>query len=148
MEKEFVTYELALRMKQLGFDEPCLAYYVETEFTATSDAMLFLINRNDTIIHNNSTYLSNDIYEGVISAPLFQQVFRWFREKYDLLNDIGISASRRNDINKWMYSIIYLDRNTYTHSEKTYNTYEEAELACLKKIIEIVEQKNKKDETN
>jgi hypothetical protein len=25
MEKEFVPYELALRMKQLGFNEPCLA---------------------------------------------------------------------------------------------------------------------------
>ena len=27
MEKEFVPYELALRMKELGFDEPCFGYY-------------------------------------------------------------------------------------------------------------------------
>jgi hypothetical protein len=27
MEKEFVPYELALRMKQLGFDEPCFGRY-------------------------------------------------------------------------------------------------------------------------
>ena len=29
MEKEFVPYELALRMKALGFDEPCFGYYDE-----------------------------------------------------------------------------------------------------------------------
>ena len=27
MEKEFVPYELALRMKQLGFEEPCVAHW-------------------------------------------------------------------------------------------------------------------------
>jgi hypothetical protein len=126
MEKEFVTYDLALRMKQLGFDEEC--FYVKP------------LNGNTEFFYTPSDY--DDFAEQKeleVGMPLFQQAFRWFREKYDLLNDIGISASRRNDINKWMYSIIYLDRNTYTHSEKTYNTYEEAELACLKKIIEIVE---------
>jgi hypothetical protein len=30
MEKEFVPYELALRMKTLGFDEPCMAHGAES----------------------------------------------------------------------------------------------------------------------
>jgi hypothetical protein len=88
MEKEMAPYNLALRMKAIDFDEPCMAYYVEKEFTATDDAKLFLINRNDAIIHNNSTYLSNDIYKGVISAQLFQQAFRWFRDNYNLYHNI------------------------------------------------------------
>ena len=31
MEKEFVTYELALKLKELGFNEPCIATYDEDE---------------------------------------------------------------------------------------------------------------------
>ena len=27
MEKEFVSYEQALALKELGFDEPCFGYY-------------------------------------------------------------------------------------------------------------------------
>ena len=27
MKKEFVTYEIALELKELGFDEPCLAFF-------------------------------------------------------------------------------------------------------------------------
>ena len=29
MEKEFIPYELALRMKDLGFDEECFAVYFD-----------------------------------------------------------------------------------------------------------------------
>lgn len=131
MEKEFVIYELALRMKQLGFDEPCMAYYVETEFTATSDAKLFLINRNDTIIHNNSTYLSNDIYEGVISAPTWQSAFRWFREKYQLHSYIE---------GAYPWFRFYINSEDDRYESHKHLSFEESEMACLEKLIEVVDQ--------
>jgi hypothetical protein len=31
IEKEFMDYELALELKQLGFDEPCFAYFSESQ---------------------------------------------------------------------------------------------------------------------
>jgi hypothetical protein len=119
MNKDFVPHEESLELKELGFNEPCFAVYSEHDKTRV--------------------YEESSIVEGLkIQAPLYQQTFRWFREKHDLLSDVGISANRKNDTKKWMYSIIYLDKNTYIYSEETYNTYEEAELACLKKLIEIV----------
>jgi hypothetical protein len=27
MEKEFISYEIALKLKELGFDEPCFDFY-------------------------------------------------------------------------------------------------------------------------
>jgi hypothetical protein len=33
MENEFIPYEQALALKELGFDEPCLAYYDMRSFT-------------------------------------------------------------------------------------------------------------------
>jgi hypothetical protein len=125
MNKEFAPYEESLELKQLGFDEPCFTWYWD-----------------DIGLYNGLEYSNHNKREHVVSAPTFSQTFRWFREKHDLLNDVGISANRKNDTKKWMYSIIYLDKNTYIYSEETYNTYEEAELACLKKLIEIVKNKN------
>jgi hypothetical protein len=109
MEKEFVTYELALRMKQLVFDEPCLAFYGD---------------ENDFSM--DSSRKNNPFRKTECVAPLFQQAFRWFREKHRLKHI-------------WVMDEL-LDTGEYT--------YDEAELACLKYCIEIVEQKNKKDETN
>ena len=130
MDKNFTPYEESLALKELGFDEPCLSWF--------SDRSIRIVGVNGCALSSlpvNSNFNGDDEF---VTAPLYQQTFRWFREKHDLLSDVGISANRKNDTKKWMYSIIYLDKNTYIYSEETYNTYEEAELACLKKLIEIV----------
>ena len=57
--------------------------------------------------------------------------FRWFREKYNLLSRI----SYKNDRYKFEYQYKSSANNLYTTK---YSTYEEAELECLKKLIEIV----------
>jgi len=125
MEKEFVPYELALRMKQLGFDESSIAYYNKSKK---------LHFDKYTTSHWPSTCL----------APLYQQAFRWFREKYDLNGFVGYLPNAK----KWYSS--YLDikwsGKEYMKAMKTedrgirFETCEEAELACLKKLIEVVEQ--------
>ena len=66
MNKEFVTYEQALALKELGFDERCFSRYYESGKLA--DSLSYL--------HHN--------YFGQVNAPLKQQAFRWFREKYKL----------------------------------------------------------------
>jgi len=136
MEKEFVTYELALRMKQLGFDEPCFGFYDGWD--------------------NNKAIGGNYPCDGINSAPLFQQAFRWFREKYDFSH--SINKTYRGQYMPYVNGEELLDMDTEKKVDDNviddfgykwlYDSYEEAELACLKKLIEIVEQKNKKDETN
>jgi hypothetical protein len=109
MEKEFVSYEIALELKQLGFDEPCIAFYNGR----------FL----DFKIWNDDGFKEDpDIF---ISAPLYQQVFRWFREKY------GVYARPdKFDVDKW-----WVDWGDWNSS--IYGTYEEAEHEWLLKMIEI-----------
>jgi len=120
MEKEFVTYELALRMKQLGFDEPCFGFYDGWD--------------------NNKAIGGNYPCDGINSAPTFSQVFRWFREKHDLYTNVTRYKDESED--KFLY---YIDNGDI---EEEFSNYEEADLACLEKLIEIVEEKNKEDETN
>ena len=76
MEKEFVPYELALRLKAIGFDEPCV-YYVD--------------KNNNSYIYNFQTHPDEFIEwcgVNVIPTPTFSQCFRWFREKHELHSTI------------------------------------------------------------
>jgi hypothetical protein len=110
MNKEFIPYEQALELKELGFDEPCLSYFSESQ-------QLHLCR------------FENMSDRGFVSAPTYQQAFRWFREKYGLDNAImkdKFVVETNEDLPEWYYG---------------FKTYEEAELACLKKLIEITKNK-------
>jgi hypothetical protein len=124
MEKEFVPYELALRIKQLGFDEPCFGFYDEWD--------------------NNKPIGGNYPCDGINSAPTWHQAFRWFREKRGLYHNI-------NKHGYWFFEI-KKDEGfgdlTNVSIVFDFESYEETETACLEKLIEIVEQKDKEDETN
>ena len=127
MYKEFIPYEQALELKELGFNENCLAFYnfeerlmpIDTDFT-------------------NFRELSDDL----IKAPLYQQAFRWFRDKYDLdsyilCTYIGVTSQKNNE---YSFAIQHCDDYDYFVDADRY-TYEEAELACFKKLIEIAKNK-------
>jgi hypothetical protein len=125
MKKEFVPYELAVKLKELGFDEPCLASY-ETAFGKGIDFEL------GYIIDGPKNY---------VLAPLYQQAFRWFREKYDLNHVITVADFGKYESgNPDFQCAIYSKNPLLITNMYKYNTYEEAELACLRKLIEIVKQ--------
>jgi hypothetical protein len=122
MEKEFVPYELAVELKALGFNEPCFYWY-------TSLGRFV-----------NSGKSNQPPLDDACSAPTFSQAFRWFREKYKLHTEIRsytakyftIIIQECKDIVRYIeYGGIYLK----------FKTYEEAEISCLNKLIEIAENK-------
>jgi hypothetical protein len=117
MQNEFVPYTEALALKELGFNEPCLTSYNE----------------------------NGKIFMGITkcSAPLYQQAFRWFREK-KLHNTFPSVIQTRS----WatLYRIVEWhpsNDSTSIIESGYYNTYEEAELDCLIKLIEIVKNQTK-----
>jgi predicted XRE-type DNA-binding protein len=95
MTTEFIPYEQALALRELGLKKPRV-------------------------------------------SPLYQQAFRFFREKYNLISYIHPLALLQ-DTKKWCYEITNFesswDEDIDLHSP------EEAELACLIKLIEIVKKK-------
>jgi hypothetical protein len=123
MNREFIPYEQALELKELGFDEKCLAYYwMNIDAIFRKPALLIEEPFDD---------------EWCLPTSLYQQAFRWFREKYGLYAWIKveyeyggitptyyITGKRQEDIAGGVFDI-----------------YEEAELACLKKLIELVKNK-------
>jgi hypothetical protein len=131
MKKEFVPYEQALALKELGFDkEICFG-----RWTTYPDGEGFL----DTTKH--SIYQGRDDLNRQCLAPLYQQAFRWFREKYNL--DSFVKHLYKSTIKVGYYFGIdeYNGIEFQMELDGYYETYEEAELECLKKLIEIVKNK-------
>lgn len=116
---EFVTYNQALKLKVLGFDEPCFGWYK-------------LPNKRLCGEYEMVTFQNNYPHIKFIGTPTFSQAFRWFIEKYGYLSYIDM-----DNYSFYRYTI-YKGKGI---SEAPFETYEEAELACLDKLIEIVESK-------
>ena len=169
MEKEFVPHEIALKLKELRFDAPCLGFYFG------KDREVYLSNDEHVMAPFNPDLDSKVMFR----APTFSQAFRWFREKYDLHIQIrkedyfyknthykyfhfDISKGQQQDITgqQDLYDNIMDECSqdileNYLNNEKlnilifergfAFKTYEEIELACLTKLIEIVVTKEIKE---
>ena len=118
MEKEFIPYKQALSLKELGFCEPCFGYYT----------------MHDSYLFQNKV---KSVPEGFILAPTHQQAFRFFRNKHNL--DSWIYCPNKS---KEYFAVILKHKRFVSYNEQ-FDTYEEAELACLNKLIEIVKNGNK-----
>ena len=118
LEKDFIPYEPSLALKELGFDEPCICGYSKS---------------NEKLEIYSRFLVTKDSF--TVDAPTFSQAFRFFREKYDMPCNLELLEDG------WDY-VIYMDiEEEIDLGEGPFTTYEEAELACLIKLIEIVKNK-------
>ena len=111
MNKEFIPLEEAIALAELGFDEDCLAYYNLSSLRISEIKLQHLEN---TI----RCYL----------APLYQQAFRFFREKYGFTYSIG---------NTNIAVVHYLGTTQLLQDN---DSYEAAELAAIKWFIDVAKQ--------
>ena len=132
MEKEFILYEQALALKELGFDEPCFGEYHNGEWDITEDEITLVLK----ISESKGNFLLED---KCCTAPLYQQAFRFFRENYNLDKTIDNWTEQPMDGEIWDKAYQYYINGEAYHPY--FKTHEEAELECLKKLIEIVKEK-------
>jgi len=134
MNNEFVSYKMALALKELGFNESCFTYYYNLSGKLRTNISVD--------IDNGWTYFPNK--KSITLAPTFSQTFRFFREKYNIQGYIYSSAVRGNaektkQFTGYIWNINGIDMPFLSTDarDKLHDTYEEAELACLMKLIEI-----------
>jgi hypothetical protein len=155
MNKEFVEYEEALALKELGFDKPCFGYYVDGELRGINLGMEELGGVEPYYQRFGFHTLSNHDIDNpnkiVVTAPTFSQAFTWFRENHGLYHYI-LPEFYKNGINFNWQILWYLPKEEWTNhriyngtmlygDNGEYPTQEEADIACLKKLIEIVKNK-------
>lgn len=111
MNDQFVTYEIANKLKELGFNVPCLAVYgTNGEFEYTHKISQFSPMSNS----QSSSFLP--------TAPLWQQAIDWLREKYgyhfELIPD--------EDTGEWYCISYYMLKMSDTNKEGPFKTFQEA----------------------
>ncbi len=126
---EFVPYELALRLKALGFDEPCFATYLKSEFLGYPEVTLCLYSKeNIELGHTKNSYRWISLPE-CCSAPTFSQAF--------------LFVMQFPQIKKYRYNIALYSDGTYSLKDGKDSIYEYLSAEdCLDKLLEIVERKN------
>lgn len=125
----FVPYEIAVQLKEIGFDEPCMAYY-----DLTIMKRRLLIGLKEIVTHAN--FIRSSLWnihningidaKEVCSAPTWEQVKKWFREK-------GYESNVRAYFGCY-YGTIGESEDIQLEQEKT---YEEAQEKLILKLIEV-----------
>lgn len=117
-EKDIVSFDQALELCSIGFNKSTFCHYtIETRQLCLSS------------LDEDGLYMPDKD----IAAPTKSQVFRWFREKYDYHHTI--------QHNKKYIGIAYSSVVNFSIDE--FNTYEEAENACIDQLILLAKQQDK-----
>jgi hypothetical protein len=133
MEKYFVNYKQALALKELGFDIPCMGKYDTKQ-------------GNEWFLNIYSGHLNTQFGDKskACIAPLKSEVFEWARKDYRIISVIDFYC----DNDKWediMYEVRISEfKHFKTHDsfvQSEYKSFEEAESACIDKLIEIIKKK-------
>lgn len=121
-EKDIVSFDQALELCSIGFDKSTFCHYtIETRQLCLSS------------LDEDGLYMPDKD----ITAPTKSQVFRWFREKYGLYATIIFRTSMEDNNEYWDW-LIKGEEVVYRH----FKTYEEAENACIDKLIELAKQQD------
>lgn len=135
MKKEFVPYELAVRLQTLGFDQPCICGY-------DKEGRL-----RGKLAHgsNGEAKIGWDIYDDHIPTPLWQQVTQWLRDKHKLNVFIGF----RPNVKKWdshaydmkLNGKEYIRERTMEKfmNEKVYDDYHDALAAGIEEALKRID---------
>jgi len=153
MNKEFIPYQQALALRELGFDEPCFkAYFKYTRSTDLSNKIElssplsniygegYLFKNSDDFFIDRS--ISGDGDGAKCSAPLYQQAFHWLLEKHNLYGIIIPTVTMAWTFKTMTTVTGMVEVPPYSHvGAYDYSSREEAEQACLEKLIELVKNK-------
>lgn len=130
MNEDYVSYELALKLKACGFDEPCDSYY---DKACAADDEYWHTKREELINWNG---LDSDCQ---ISAPTLWHAQKWLRSKgIDIEPHMELVGAKRK------YRLVLLPLGHEVSYGKLHPSYEEALEAGIEAALIIIEIDNKK----
>lgn len=129
--EDYASYELALKLKECGFNELTNSFYDEEpnhigEFEIVPTYAKF-----------------NDVGKTpgckCVSAPLLSQAQKWLRE----VKHISVRVSHIHYHKVWFADWLNLDSGEFDDTDATFATYEEALADGISVALELIEQENK-----
>lgn len=146
MNEDFVSFEIAKKLKEKGFKEKCLAYYdiddnvgllyntqYSDEYSPCQYTDLLQSHNTDT------TVAQPDDSENCCDAPTISQVLKWLRKEKLIL--IGLSPMQEYDVEEtieWCATVYKADKQggLSLKEELYYESYELAAIAGIKYCLD------------
>jgi hypothetical protein len=137
-----IKYEIAKLIKEKGFDEECSHAYKEVETPVLYVHQDKKYNNSFKKEWQNTVRKNSHMDNAIInrySAPTIAEVVMWIYEKHGIWIDVSLNQFSKPKDLQWMYSIVFIENCTYSHSPKSYNTPTEAyESAIVYVLTEII----------
>lgn len=143
IEDVFIPHALALEVARLGFEWGCVAQYLVFSRSNPEEGVLCgcgALNLKMGGLPNNA-YLESD---NGVTAPTWDQIFDWFRSEYGLEHIIcptyGVKQTYYCMVDRKIIEDSSLEslKTMGVSNHKLFDTYKEAQTACLEKLIQTV----------
>lgn len=113
--EDFVTFEIAKKLKEKGFREKVNAYYGKHEN---------IFDVHPALDMNDADYSA--------SAPAISQVLKWLREEKKIHIQILFTCPP----NQWEYITVKTANNELSGMRATFTSYEQAAIAGIEYVID------------
>lgn len=131
--EDFVNFSIAKKLKEKGFDYPCIGHYVNSQLYIAHYLNAFHSDKDESL-----------------DAPAISQVLKWLRREKKIhiepciLADADTDADGKviNEFTYWSFSIMSIATGDmiyfeYEHiDDKRFNSCEEAALAGIKYVLD------------
>lgn len=127
---DYVSFEIAKKLKEKGFQEECLCHYIDKDLVYNIESPIanhqlwFCHNKYDNIWHRDN-----------VDAPTISQVLKWLRE----VKRIDSGAIWNNRDGKWIGYVSEMDIPDLAGQyvlPSTHDTYETAALAGIEYVLD------------
>ena len=146
MNEDFVTFELAKKLKEKGFDMACIYAYCEkggwNSYTQKHEPITYILRTDGNPFGSyytgknwNKEYKTNK-NKIQCSAPTISQVLKWLRDEKKIHIMMATYSHYPNNTHNWGYEIINLQTYTCEHYNCRFNSYEDAALAGIEYVID------------
>ena len=139
MNEDFVSFDLAKKLKEKGFDEECLAYYT-SEYTLYLNKVVLCDDKYlevaeidyEECLRSYNTQ-EDRLLRTIVDAPTISQVLKWLREE----ENMHVCISFSDNIGAlWEYEVVLLDGAIYRASNDGFVSYEEAAIEGIEYVID------------
>lgn len=126
MEEDYVSYELAKKLRECGFNKPCDNYY-DCYSNLKHYAPTDIVNRNTNGHHRPSC-----------SAPTLWQAWKWLKEVKNINTEVHFDVENREMVN-YDWSLFWVSPfELIDNADDSYQSYEEALEAGMMRAVEML----------
>ena len=127
MNEDFIPFELAVKLKEKGFNKPCYGYY---HCNGGNDSFELCGNGDRDFQNSKNQYR--------VAAPTISQVLKWLRKKKIVVSILPTGYNKETGLPGYYYVIYDVAEyfwNKYEYPQ-SFETWEECAIGSIKYVLD------------